>query len=159
MTRKEDLSLLVEKTRTLVRQIGEPLGPYRQGGKYSDRSMFEENMHELAHYMCLEWDDWKVDEEGFVFRHQEHQLAFRIRLLSPAAQDGNELDAVAIQLVATKHLGHPMHKRRIVSEAYEGLRFISRSTAMKVVTLLMSSTKIMNMGEELAKAVRRTESL
>jgi hypothetical protein len=121
---------------------------------YSNRDlldMFEESLHELAHHVCLIGD---VD-----LGRRTRSIRDEITDLTPAASDGNELDALALEFTTAWWLGHPLNIHRYVQSASNGnLNYIQGNTAHRIVADLLVDASIMRMGFELAMKIQSERS-
>lgn len=99
------------------------VGPYGDTEPGSARQVFESHLHEIAHHVTLYDRFASVRATIDIVPHGQGMpkpLGVTIDdCLSPISADANEIDTIAVEVLVSRRLGHPINVRRIVTAASE----------------------------------------
>lgn len=150
---------LLSRSRVLLDGLGETYQMDEPDTSYvsTDRKLLflEEALHELAHHISL------VPSDTFfsMYRGQGKTIGKEISNLSPMMSDGNELDALAVELNAAWWLQVPLRERMLVGVAVGNLKFFPVRAALRTVRELRRTPACFKMGFDLACAIKNAKEL
>jgi hypothetical protein len=146
---KIPLKTLTERAGELMQAIGETPQKFDDPDtSYISRSRqvlwFEEALHELAHHLTL--------DPGSLFdQKRKKSIGGTISDMSPMMAEGNELDALALELNTAWILRVAIHERPLITSAADGnLNFFTRAQALRTVRELRETPMITQLGFDLA---------
>lgn len=120
------LEELVRKQASLLNKIGEKPSSYSEPAYIQ----FRDQLHELSHHVTLT----STVRPGLVrFELRDVAITDAIDELGLAAQDGNEIDALAVELEASWWLRHPLFVKDLVVADF---LVISKAAALRAVSLV-----------------------
>lgn len=137
---KLPLEELVAKMGSILNRIGE------YGARYPNtaREQFRDNLHELAHHVTLSFV-----RGAPLHKKRRMFLVDEIDLLGPAASDGNEIDALAVELEVAAWLRYPYSLRDV---ALPDFLVLSDREVKRAVHIVRQRVK-MSVALRLAQAV------
>lgn len=138
---KLPLEELVAKAGSILNRLGEDGTGYKT---YSVRQQFRDHLHELSHHVML-----SSVQGSPLHKKRRMLLVDEIDLLGPAASDGNEIDALAVELEVAAWLGYPYSLRDVALPDFLALSDREVKRAVRIVRQRVKMTIALR----LAKAV------
>lgn len=123
---KLPLEELVAQTGSILNRIGEDGTRYPK--TYTARQQFRDNLHELAHHVML-----SSVQGSPLHKKRRMFLVDEIDLLGPAASDGNEIDALAVELEVAAWLKYPYSLRDVALPDFLALSDREVKRAVRIV--------------------------